>query len=58
MKIYGVVEINDNGEFVTLVLDTGSAVHLPVGEHSIVVHTGPLESGAWGIKDVTIDFHV
>ena len=57
MKIYGVVEINDDGEFVTLVLKSGSSVLLPTGEHMIVVHTSELESGARRVKDVTVNFH-
>ena len=38
MKIANVVEIFDNGEFVTLVTMTGSAIHLPMNaKHSIIV---------------------
>lgn len=40
MKIFNVVEIFDNGEFVTIVTQTGSAVHLPMeSKHSITIHT-------------------
>ena len=38
MKIFNVVEIFDNGEFITLITKTGSAIHLPKdGKHSIVI---------------------
>lgn len=32
MKIHGVRDIFDNGEFVTIVTNTGSAIHLPMHE--------------------------
>ena len=52
MKITGVVEIYDNSEFVTLVLYSGSVVHLPVGvKHSIVV----IQDG--DMFNVQIDFN-
>jgi len=38
MKIHNVIEIFDNGEFVTIVTKTGSAIHLPMdSQHSITV---------------------
>jgi hypothetical protein len=38
MDIHNVVEIYDNGEFVTIVTSTGSSVHLPIGmKHSISI---------------------
>ena len=37
MRIHNVIEIFDNGEFVTIVTETGAAIHLPVGEHSITI---------------------
>jgi len=39
VKLIGVEEIFDNGMFVTLVTNTGSAIHLPEGKHSISVLT-------------------
>ena len=37
MKIYNVIEIYDNGEFVTITTETGTLIHLPSREtHSIV----------------------
>ena len=38
MKICNVKEIFDNSEIVTVVLETGSVVHLPRGKHSITIH--------------------
>ena len=58
LRIHGVVSIFDNGEFVTLVTDTGSAVHLPDGEHSISIKTKEVEGHAWGIDYVAVDLHV
>ena len=38
MKIYNVLEIFDNGEFVTIITTSGSAIHLPMNcEHSITI---------------------
>ena len=38
MKIFNITQIFDNGEFVTIVTETGSAVHLPMNDkHSITV---------------------
>lgn len=38
MKINGIASIYDNGEFVTLVTSSGTAIHLPIGlEHSITI---------------------
>jgi len=37
MKIHNVIEIYDNGEFITIVTDNGN-IHLPMeGKHSITV---------------------
>ena len=38
VEISNISEIFDNGEFVTIVTETGSVVHLPKAKHSIVVH--------------------
>ena len=56
-KVFGVDEIHDNGEFVTLVLQTGSVVHLATGQHSLTVHTEDKPEGGWSPKYVTIDYH-
>jgi len=37
MTIFNVVEIFDNGEFVSIITDTKSAIHLPEGRHSLVI---------------------
>jgi hypothetical protein len=57
MKIVGVEEIFDNGEFVTIVTKNCS-IHLPSdGNHSIVLDGGELANGSYGIKSVGIDFY-
>ena len=39
MKISNVIDIFDNGDFVTIVTKTGTAIHLPSdAKHSIVIH--------------------
>ncbi len=57
MKVCNVVEIFDNGEFVTLVTMTGSATHLPEGKHSLVVQKESATDGGSVTKtfDVTVD---
>ncbi len=47
MKICNVIEIFDNGEFITVTTSTGSNVHLPSGMHSITIHG----------QDISIDMH-
>ncbi|MCK5641799.1 MAG: hypothetical protein KAJ19_13435 [Gammaproteobacteria bacterium] len=38
MKIHNVVEIHDNGEFITIITKSGSSIHLPPdSEHSITI---------------------
>ena len=38
MKIMNVIEIFDNGEFVSIVTSTGTAIHLPMNhKHSITI---------------------
>ncbi len=38
MRVNGTQTIHDNGEFVTIVTETGTAIHLPIGlEHSITI---------------------
>jgi len=40
MRLNNVIEISDNGEFVTIVTASNSAIHLPTGPgHSITIHT-------------------
>ena len=42
MKVFNIIEIFDNGEFITIVTETGSTIHLPMeGVHSITVQ--PIE---------------
>lgn len=57
MKFNNVVEIYDNGEFVTLVTATGNAIHLPLGVHSIVLHSEETKEAGWSVTHVTVDFH-
>lgn len=55
--ITNVVEIYDNGEFVSIVMQTGSVVHLPMdSEHSIVVQDMP-DPGDHYRVDVSVDFY-
>lgn len=56
MKIYNVVEIFDNGDFITIVTPNGS-VHLPTGsDPSIVIN--PIKSiGVDNTISVTIDLY-
>lgn len=37
MRICNVKEIFDNGEFISVITTTGSAIHLPRDKHSIVI---------------------
>lgn len=56
MKISNVDHIYDNGEFVTLVTTTGTAIHLPMqGQHSISC-LGREKDGAWDVFEVNVDF--
>ena len=38
MKVCNVKEIFDNSVIVTIILETGSVIHLPIGKHSITIH--------------------
>jgi hypothetical protein len=60
IKIVGAHEIWDNGEFVTIVTESGTAIHLPSGaEHSISVVGGEhREAGAWGVDHLSVDLFV
>lgn len=54
MRIYGVIEIFDNDEFVTIVTKN-SVIHLPIdGKHSIIIR--PLEADS-SIISVNIDLN-
>lgn len=57
MKIHNVVEIFDNGEFVSIVTRTDSAVHLPTGQkHSITAELKKSPLGdAYSSVSVTVD---
>jgi hypothetical protein len=38
MRLFNVVEISDNGEFVSIITQTGTVVHLPMNQrHSITI---------------------
>jgi len=57
-KFYGVTEIHDGGDnYITLVMASGTAIHLPPGDHSIVVHSDESPSEWWAPRYVTIDYH-
>jgi len=57
MKIHNVVEIFDNGEFVTVVTDTGTAIHLPEkSEHSITIKAIENPADNYTIS-INIDFY-
>ncbi len=52
MRITNVIEICDNGEFISIVTETGSAVHLPCNaEHSICIEEleNPSESHVFNV---------
>lgn len=57
-KIFGVTEIHDGGDgYITLVMYSGSVVHLPKGEHSITVHSDESPSEGWSPRHITVDYH-
>ena len=57
MKIFNVIEIYDNGEFITIVTQTGSAIHLPMNsQHSIVIQSVDNPSDDYAII-VNIDLY-
>ena len=56
MRIHGIVEIFDNGEFVTIVTSTGSAIHLPTeSKHSIVIESDSVDDSK--VAHCTVDLH-
>lgn len=57
MEVFNVTEIFDNGEFVTLVLNTKSVVHLPEGTHSIVIREKIKPNTPTPLFDVVVDLH-
>ena len=59
MKLSGVKEIFDNGEFVTIVMNKNLVIHLPSdGVHHMTLHGAESPaSGAWEINHVTVDFY-
>ncbi len=53
MMIHNIKEIYDNGESITIVTATGTAIHLPAGmEHSITIQ---MNEGSYSIN-VAISF--
>lgn len=53
MKIFNVVEICDNGEFITIVMKNGY-IHLPMdGRHSITIQ--PIEDSYNGNMTITVN---
>lgn len=57
MKIYNVISIYDNDEFVTIVTKSGSSIHLPMNaQHSICIDDMPNPSDHHVIN-VTIDLY-
>lgn len=57
MKIHNVKEIFDNGEFVTIVTESGTSIHLPMNsKHSITINDieYPLDSS---VISISIDLY-
>ena len=53
MKIYNVVELYDNGEFVSVVTASGSVINLPEGKHYLALE----QENSTRITNVIVDFY-